>query len=166
MLLTWLVEKRADVILVATANNIGSLPPELISRFSVSFWVDLPDAVQRMEIIKIHLKKVGRRANLFTDAQLKPLVDRTKDYSGREIEAAIVDSVSRAFFKKHSEIQVDDLMEAVEAISPTAIVKRDEMIRLREQAKTMGTKNASINHDEPTSQADGGRRIVRGPSTN
>ncbi|MBE3145478.1 MAG: AAA family ATPase [Planctomycetes bacterium] len=158
MLLTWLVEKKADVILVATANSISSLPPELISRFSTSFWVDLPDSVQRKEIIKIHLKKNGRKETLFTDAQLNSIVQLTQHYNGREIENAIIDSIARAWNKRHPNIQVEDLIEAVKAISPINLVKKAEVDALRTQAKNMGTKPASISHDEPAS-ATSGRKV-------
>jgi AAA+ superfamily predicted ATPase len=147
MLLTWLVEKKKDVILVATANSISSLPPELISRFSTSFWVDLPDTVQRKEIIKIHLKKNGRKTDLFTETQLNELVQITQHYNGREIENAIIESIARAWNKKHAEIQLEDLIEAVKAISPINLVKKAEVDALRQQAKNMGTKPASIFHD-------------------
>lgn len=151
MLLTWVVEKKKDVILVATANDISSLPPELISRFSTSFWVDLPDAIQRKEIIKIHLKKVGRPADLFTDAQLVEIIGLTDNFNGRELEAAIQDSVARAWSNRHSQIQVEDLVEAIKAIAPIAVVKKTEFNALREQARKMGTRNASITH-EPTTK--------------
>jgi SpoVK/Ycf46/Vps4 family AAA+-type ATPase len=147
MLLTWIVEKKKDVILVATANSISGLPPELISRFSTSFWVDLPDAIQRKEIIKIHLKKVGRPENLFTDAQLGEIIRLTENFNGREIEAAIQDSVARAWSKRHPQIQVEDLVDAIKAIAPIAVVKRAEFDVLRQQAKNMGTKPASIVHE-------------------
>jgi SpoVK/Ycf46/Vps4 family AAA+-type ATPase len=158
MLLTWVVEKKKDVILVATANNISSLPPELISRFSTSFWVDLPDAIQRKEIIKIHLKKVGRPADLFTDAQLVEIIGLTDNFNGRELEAAIQDSVARAWSNRHSQIQVEDLVEAIKAIAPIAVVKKTEFNALREQARKMGTRNASITH-EPTTKTVGPRKV-------
>jgi SpoVK/Ycf46/Vps4 family AAA+-type ATPase len=153
MLLTWVVEKKKDVILVATANSIQSLPPELISRFSTIFWVDLPDAVQRKEIIKIHLKKRGRKADLFSDAQLAEVIRLTENYSGREIEAAVIDSVARAWKNRHREIQIEDLIDAVKAITPTAIVKKAEMDHIRDQAKNLGCRPASIVHEAaPTTQ--------------
>ena len=158
MLLTWVVEKKKDVILVATANNISSLPPELISRFSTSFWVDLPDAVQRKEIIKIHLKKAGRSADLFTDTQLVEIIRLTENFNGREIEAAVLDSVARAWSKRHSQIQVEDLADAITAIAPIAVVKKAEFNALRKQALDMGTRNASIVH-EVVSKTTGTRKV-------
>jgi ATP-dependent 26S proteasome regulatory subunit len=151
MLLTWIEEKKKDVILVATANSISNLPPELISRFSTSFWVDLPDRVQRPEIVKIHLKKVGRPADLFTEEQLEEITRLTENFNGREIEAAVKDSVARAWSKRHPQIQIDDLVDAVKAVAPIAVVKKAEFEALRTQARNMGTKPASISHEAATS---------------
>jgi len=149
--------------MVATANSISSLPPELISRFSTSFWVDLPDAVQRKEIIKIHLVKVKRPASLFTDTQLGEIVKLTENFNGREIEAAIQDSIARAWSKRHSNIQLEDLVNAVKAIAPIAVVKKAEFDNLRQQAKNMGTKPASITHETaPTATAQRKVNATRG----
>jgi SpoVK/Ycf46/Vps4 family AAA+-type ATPase len=162
MLLTWMVEKKGDVILVATANNISALRPELISRFSSQFWVGLPDGVQRLDAIKIHLKKNGRPANLFTDAQLAEAVVLTKGFSGREIEAAVQDSINRAWHKKHVQVQVEDLVEAVKNIRPASKVKAAEIEALIRAKEQMGVLDASINHDPVTSTSEGSRKINKG----
>jgi len=173
MFLTWVEEKQEDVILVATANNIATLPPELLSRLSVAFWVDLPDSIQRLEIIKIHVKKAMARSNwgkslkisdLFSDEKLAEVVSKTREFSGRELEAAVKDALARAWAKKHSKLMLDDLLDAVGAISPTAKVKKAELDVLREKAKNQGMKPASIVHAEPEAapQAQGSRRINTG----
>jgi len=159
MLLTWVEEKKTDVILVATANNINSLPPELVSRFPVSFWVDLPDAVQRKEIICIHLKKRGRRPDLFTDSQMAEVIRLTEHFCGRELEAAVQDSIDRAWHNKHKEVQVEDLIEAVKAITPVSRVKKAELDVLRQQAQNMGTKPASLIHSDASSDQQPGRKV-------
>jgi SpoVK/Ycf46/Vps4 family AAA+-type ATPase len=160
MLLTWLQEKKKDVILVATANSISSLPPELISRFSASFWVDLPDAIQRKEIIKIHLKKVGRSPTLFTEAQLDEVVRMTEHFNGRELEGAVQDSITRAFSKGHSQVKIEDLKEAAADVTPVSLVKKTELDALRRQAKDMGTKEASIKHESAAPTSGSGSRKV------
>src|SRR5215510_9775980 len=86
--LTWLSEKKAPVFVVATANDISQLPPELLrkGRFDEIFFVDLPDREERTEIFRIHLLKRRRDAEQF---DLPGLAEASKDFSGAEIEQAI-----------------------------------------------------------------------------
>jgi ATP-dependent 26S proteasome regulatory subunit len=88
-LLTWMAERTSSVFLVATANDIDSLPPELMrkGRFDEIFFVDLPDAEVRAGILRIHL---GKHQVAFDDAALAQLVALSEGYSGAEIEAAVV----------------------------------------------------------------------------
>src|SRR5204863_9854555 len=78
--LTWLSEKSAPVFVVATANDVSQLPPELLrnGRLDEIFYVDLPSEEEREAIFRIHLSKRHRNADLF---DLDPLVDATKDFS-------------------------------------------------------------------------------------
>jgi AAA+ superfamily predicted ATPase len=88
-LLTWMAERRSSVFLVATANNIEALPPELMhkGRFDEIFFVDLPGADTRAAIFKIHLAKHQIDAN---EAALQELAALSQGYAGAEIEAAVV----------------------------------------------------------------------------
>jgi SpoVK/Ycf46/Vps4 family AAA+-type ATPase len=124
--------------------------------------VGLPDGVQRLDAIKIHLKKNGRPANLFTDAQLAEAVVLTKGFSGREIEAAVQDSINRAWHKKHVQVQVEDLVEAVKNIRPASKVKAAEIEALIRAKEQMGVLDASIYHDPVTSTSEGSRKINKG----
>ncbi|HVO29984.1 MAG TPA: AAA family ATPase, partial [bacterium] len=87
--LTWLQEKTAPVFVVATANRIEALPPELLrkGRFDEIFFVDLPDAAERAQIFDIHLRRRGREPAGFDLAALGELAD---GFSGAEIEQAVV----------------------------------------------------------------------------
>ena len=88
-LLTWMAERRSRVFLVATANDIESLPPELVrkGRFDEIFFVDLPDEATRAELMRIHL---GRLNIAFDDSALASLVVASVGFSGAEVEAAAV----------------------------------------------------------------------------
>ncbi|MFN7725905.1 MAG: AAA family ATPase [Rubrivivax sp.] len=88
-LLTWMAERKAAVFLVATANDIEGLPPELMrkGRFDEIFFVDLPTPVVRAGILRIHLAK---HRIAFDDVQLQTLVVASEGFSGAEIEAAVV----------------------------------------------------------------------------
>jgi hypothetical protein len=94
-LLTWMAERRALVFLVATANEVSELPPELIrkGRFDEIFFVDLPPPPSRAEIFAIHLRKRGLKPERMNLAELVALTD---GFSGAEIEQAIVSSLYAA----------------------------------------------------------------------
>jgi SpoVK/Ycf46/Vps4 family AAA+-type ATPase len=95
--LTWLSEKSAPVFVVATANDISQLPPELLrkGRLDEIFFVDLPSREERTEVFQIHIKKRGRDSAQF---DIDSLVDATKDFSGAEIEEAIISALYDAFY--------------------------------------------------------------------
>jgi SpoVK/Ycf46/Vps4 family AAA+-type ATPase len=94
-LLTWMAERKAQVFLVATANDVDELPPELVrkGRFDEIFFVDLPTPAARAEILTIHLGKRGLRSR---DADLKELAGATEGFSGAEIEQGIVSALYAA----------------------------------------------------------------------
>jgi hypothetical protein len=93
--LTWLAEKTSRVFVIATANDISALPPELIrkGRFDEIFFVDLPDQRTRAEILKIHAAK---RAIVLDDPTLSSLAAACEGFSGAEIEQAVVASLYTA----------------------------------------------------------------------
>jgi len=95
--LTWMQENTSPVFVVATANNIQYLPPELISRFDETFFVNLPQKFEREEIFKIHLKNLGRDPEKI-DVNL--LSEQSKDLSGREIEQVLKEAMYDAFHAK------------------------------------------------------------------
>ncbi len=91
-LLTWMAERRSRVFIVATANDVQALPPELVrkGRFDELFFVDLPDAAARATIFHIHLQRQGIEV---TKGELVKLVHHSNGMSGAEIEQAIVSSL-------------------------------------------------------------------------
>src|SRR5690349_16300293 len=93
--LTWLAEQRARVFIVATANDITALPPELVrkGRFDEIFFVDLPTPLARYEILGIHCKK---RAVAIPDQDMKALAARSEGFSGAELEQAVVSALYSA----------------------------------------------------------------------
>lgn len=160
MLLTWMQEKKKDVFLVATANSIDNLPPELLraGRIDATFYVDLPDAVQREEIFKIHLRKAGRDPNMF-NSNMQALMTLSNGFTGAEIEVWINEAVTRAFSQGHSNIEFGDLTEAIKEVTPIYKLQRDEIDANREKAKKRGTKWASIIR-ETTREVQGLRKVV------
>lgn len=132
-LLTWLAEKKKPVFMVATANNIDSLPPELIrkGRFDEIFFVDLPTHAVRMSIFSIHLTRRDLNPEHY---DLDMLAKKTEGFSGAEIEQAIVS----AFYMSHSNnlIMNDDvILNAISKTRPLSVVMAEPIERLREWAK-------------------------------
>ncbi|HTL15640.1 MAG TPA: AAA family ATPase, partial [Patescibacteria group bacterium] len=99
--LTWLSEKTAPVFVIATANDVSQLPPELLrkGRLDEIFYVDLPSREERSDIFRIHLAKRGREPEAF---DLAALVAASHDFSGAEIEAAIISALYDAFYTKEA----------------------------------------------------------------
>lgn len=163
--LTWLQEKKADVFLVATANSVESLPPELLrpGRIDVTFWVDLPDEVQRREIFEIHLKKRGRDPEMFKK-DICEIMEVCNGFSGAEIEVWIKEALAKAWHRKNKDLQKQDLLDTAREMTPISRLMENDINRARQWAKNRGTKNASIVHEQKhTIQTTKNRKIQ--PST-
>ncbi len=133
-LLTWLQEKTAPVFVVATANRIDFLPPELLrkGRFDEIFFIDLPGAAEREEILRIHLQRRERDPAQF---DLAALAQQTDGFSGAELEQAIISGLHLAFHGR-TELQSEHLSLAVRETFPLSSTMSEEIARLREWAKT------------------------------
>jgi len=133
-MLTWLQEKTAPVFVVATANRIDLLPPELLrkGRFDEIFFIDLPAVAEREEIFRIH---VGRRGRRLEDYDLGALAAAAEGFSGAEIEQVVVAALYDAF-AEGKELEQRHLLRAVAETFPLATTMREDIQKLREWAKT------------------------------
>jgi SpoVK/Ycf46/Vps4 family AAA+-type ATPase len=131
--LTWMQDKTAPVFVVATANNVSMLPPEMLrkGRFDELFFVDLPNGVDRKEIIDIHLTKYGRNPAEF---DVPGLVEVTPEFSGAELEQVVVDGLFRAF-SEDGELGDDHLQSAANATVPISHTMKPQIDALREWAR-------------------------------
>ncbi|MCL5037068.1 MAG: AAA family ATPase [Chloroflexi bacterium] len=132
--ITWLQEKQSSVFVVATANNIQILPPELLrkGRFDEIFFVDLPDDEERKEIFRIHIKKRGRDPGNF---DIDRLVEASVGFSGSEIEQAIISSMYDAFYEG-KEINTEYIVKSIQATVPLSRTMDKEIGELRTWAET------------------------------
>lgn len=139
--LTWQQEKTAPVYVVATANDISQLPPELLrkGRFDEIFFVDLPSSDDRREIFRIHLAKRGRSPEDFDMARL---VRASQSCTGAEIEAAIIAGLYESFHDGQRELRTDDIVLALEETVPLAVTMQERIAQLREWAQKRA-RNAS-----------------------
>jgi ATP-dependent 26S proteasome regulatory subunit len=146
--LTWMSEKTAPVFLIATANDVSALPPEMLrkGRFDEIFFVDLPDHPEREEIFRIHLLKRNRDPKKF---KAKALADATDGFSGAEIEQIVVGALYSAF-DEGRELHQKDLIAEAKAVVPLSRMMSEEIAELREWASER-TRPASRREDEPGS---------------
>ncbi len=130
--LTWLAEKESAVFVVATANDISALPPELVrkGRFDEIFFVDLPSGDVRLQILEIHLAARGQSAN---SMDLPQIAAAAKGFSGAEIEQAIVSALYAAH-AQGSELATQHLLQEIAKTRPLSIVMAERISALRQWA--------------------------------
>lgn len=131
--ITWLQEKQAPVFVVATANDVRHLPPELLrkGRFDEIFWIDLPNVHERNTIFEIHLRRRGRDPALFETWRLAEASER---FSGAEIEQVIIDALFTGFHADR-EATAADILRAIRETVPLAITMDQTIKRLKEWAR-------------------------------
>lgn len=127
--LTWMAEKQSQVFVVATANDISALPPELVrkGRFDEIFFVDLPGAKVRAAILEIHLK---RRDQQLSDFDIESLAEAMQGFSGAEIEQAVV----AAFYAAHAHkepLATKHILAETQQTRPLSIIMREQIQDLR-----------------------------------
>ncbi len=132
--LVWLEERRAPVFVVATANNIQGLPPEMTrkGRFDEVFFVGLPDEPQRKEIFSIHIAKRKRKPENF---DLDELAKISEGYSGAEIEEAIVSGLYLAFEEDARELTTGDIAGSLKEAPPLSASKSAGIGRMAQWAR-------------------------------
>ncbi|MFC1634930.1 AAA family ATPase [Planctomycetota bacterium] len=132
-LLTWMQEHKKPVFVIATANDITALPPELLrkGRFDEIFFVDLPSQTVRKQIFVIHLKKRQRDPKQFDLAVLSKASD---GYSGAEIEQAVISALHEAYADK-GELDTDRLLLALKTSPPLSVTMAESVQYLRAWAK-------------------------------
>lgn len=131
--LTWLQERKESCFIAATANDIYRLPPEFLrkGRFDEIFFVDLPNAQSREQLFKIHIQKRGFKPE---DFDLKKLAEASADFSGAEIEQALISALYRATSEEET-ISTKLVIEQIISTKPLSVLKCEEITSLRDWAK-------------------------------
>ncbi|RYX99815.1 AAA family ATPase, partial [bacterium] len=132
--LTWMQEKNNPVFIIATANDISRLPPELLrkGRFDEIFFLDLPKAEERIEIFNIHLKKRGRRSENF---DLNLFASNTDGFSGSEIEELIISAMYDSF-EENREVTTADIMNTIKHAVPLSHTMKESIDQLRDWTRS------------------------------
>jgi SpoVK/Ycf46/Vps4 family AAA+-type ATPase len=131
--LSWMQERRGDVFVVATANQIDRLPPEFLrkGRFDEIFFVDLPDAATRAEIFEIHLSSRGQSPE---DFNVLALADEAQGFSGAEIEQVVLSGLYESF---SSQVPLNDaaLVREIRATRPLSVTMAEKIDHMRAWAQ-------------------------------
>ena len=140
--LTWMAEKTSPVFVVATANNIRTLPPELLrkGRFDEVFFVGLPNQEERSQIFGVHVSKYRPHNTRAYD--IDRLAYETPDFSGAEIEQGIIEAMHIGF-SQNRDFTTDDILEAASQIVPLAQTAQQEIQMLQEWAASGKARLAS-----------------------
>lgn len=150
--LTWMQEKTESVFVVATANNIENLPPELLrkGRFDEIFFVDLPTFEERKEIFKIHIIKKNRS---ISDFDLNELAKKTSGLTGAEIQSIIADALFESFSNKEK-LSNKLILAEKDKITPLSRVMAEKIESLRSWAKNRARFAGSEFHEEINTSHD------------
>ncbi|NWF58380.1 MAG: AAA family ATPase [Fischerella sp.] len=140
--ITWLSEKNSPVFVVATANDIQALPPEMLrkGRFDEIFFVGLPTQEERKAIFNVHLSRL--RAHNIKSYDIDRLAYETPDFSGAEIEQTLIEAMHIGF-SQNRDFTTDDILEAASQIIPLARTATEQIQQLQEWAAAGRARLAS-----------------------
>ena len=154
-------EKTKPVFVVATANNIQALPPELLrkGRFDEIFFVDLPTKEERKNIFKIHLKRYGQGSIV----NFEELVEKSKYFNGAEIEECVKEAMFIAYDENQDvkEITLKHLLAAIEPIIPLAMTMQQQINFLRQFGKSKRARPASKEFNEEEITVEEGKTVLK-----
>jgi SpoVK/Ycf46/Vps4 family AAA+-type ATPase len=140
--ITWLAEKTSPVFVVATANDIQALPPEMLrkGRFDEIFFVGLPSQEERKAIFNVHLTRL--RPHNIKNYEMERLAYETPDFSGAEIEQTLIEAMHIGF-SQNRDFTTDDILEAASQIIPLARTATEQIQKLQEWAAAGRARLAS-----------------------
>ena len=172
--LTWMQEKEAPVFVIATANNLSTLPPELLrkGRFDEIFFVDLPTLAERKEIFKLHLEKRLKNKEVASEVigiknLCSELAKMTEGFIGSEIEQVVVSALCDAFFENRP-LKFEDLTKNIATTVPLSTTQREQILSLRAWANVRAvsaTKTSNLKQytkevsEESITAGRGGRTL-------
>ncbi|MGB2925052.1 MAG: AAA family ATPase [Limnothrix sp.] len=124
--ISWLAEKKSPVFVVATANQVHTLPPEMLrkGRFDEIFFVGLPNQTEREAIFTVHVSRL--RPHNLKNYDIKRLAYETPDFSGAEIEQTLVEAMHLGF-SQDRDFTTDDILEAASQIIPLARTAKEQI---------------------------------------
>lgn len=139
--LTWMQDKTDAVFVLATANDIAALPPELLrkGRFDEIFYVDFPTQHEREGIFKIHLQKRNQNAAI----DIKKLAEKTDGFSGADIEAVVKEAIEIAFVDNRATLTTAKLIDVINNTHPLKEIMKHKIKEYEDKFKDLKIKSAS-----------------------
>ncbi len=158
--LTWMQEKTAPVFVIATANDISSLPPELLrkGRFDEIFFVDLPTLKEREKIFSVHLNKRIKNSNInheieVSESLCNELANASVGYVGAEIEQIVIAAMYEAFYADRG-LRKEDILKSIKETVPLSSTQREQILSLREWAKERAVLATAVEDRENSAPDD------------
>lgn len=158
--LTWMQEKTDPVFVIATANDISSLPPELLrkGRFDEIFFVDLPTTKEREKIFKVHINKRIKSSSVqheitTDDSVCRELADLSAGYVGAEIEKIVISAMYEAFYANRG-LRKEDIIKAIKETVPLSSTQREQILELRAWAKERAVLATAVEDREKENPSD------------
>jgi len=147
--ITWLQEKTSPVFVIATANNVDELPPEMMrkGRFDEIFFVDLPTPPERKEIGAIHVKRRGRDPSQF---DLDRIAEKSEGFTGAEIEQAVVSALFDEYDRHGSAgiLTTEGVLHSISETVPLSRTMKEKVAALRTWCRTRARPASSDYHRE------------------
>lgn len=142
-ILSWMQERQGEAFVVATANDVSALPPELLrkGRFDEVWFVDLPTLKERMAILAAALRSFGREV---PPDVLQAVAEACPEFTGSELAALVPDALFAAFNDGKRALTADDLLKAAATVVPLSKTASDKIANLRAWAKTRARSASAI----------------------
>ena len=136
-ILSWMQERQGEAFIIATSNDVSALPAEFLraGRFDCVWWLDLPNGLERADILFAALRAHGRDGGAILGEDVARLVDATEGFTGAEIAACVPDALFAAFADSGREIDRDDLLAAAATVVPLSKTAAEKIDRLRQWAQ-------------------------------
>ena len=148
-------EDTSGVYFIFTSNDLSKFTPELMDRFEGRFFIDLPTAEEREEILKIHLRLNSQSED---SLDMPELVKAAKDFSGRNIEQAVEEAMNVAFNDDRQMVQ-GDLLKVFEDVVPTSKTKAEELRIMRQAVENGDMRRANETNSSKKESGKKGRNI-------
>ena len=145
--ITWLQEKQSSVFVIATANDVAALPPELLrkGRFDEIFFVDLPSPTERGTIFDIHIRKKRRDPEIF---DLTALVAGSQGFSGSEIEQAVISALYDCYEDDKADLTTERVQKSLEEIIPLSYTMKEMIDNMRDWSRSRARRASTDDSSE------------------
>lgn len=135
-ILSWMQEREGEAFVIATANDVEALPPEFLrkGRFDEVWWVDLPTAEERADILAAAMRANNRSEDAIARVGLRAVANACDRFTGAEVAAVVPDAMFAAFADGGREVTTQDLLAAADTVVPLADTAAEKIDRLRKWA--------------------------------